>query len=215
MERTNTNVNKKMKTTQIISKVTEQDRYSERLCKLIKTIISSYYELPIDSYESKSRVRQVVKLKQTSVYFMRKLLPNATLNYVGSQMRYDHSTVLHSIKVINNLILTDKPTQEDIRLIDAMLQIKQESIMLGGNINNNYYFIGLDKCDSVKLPNGQSIVFSDMPPTQLAELVGLLTTYYNAPLKVMKHINTGLFILEKLIPKTEDEVTEAIATPTP
>ena len=156
-----------------------------------------------------------MKLKQTSVYFMRKLLPKATLNYIGSQMGYDHATVLHSLKVINNLLLTDKSTQEDVRLIDAMLQIKQDSIMLGGNINNNYYFVGLDKCDSVKLPNGQSIVFSGMLPKQVDAIVGLLNTHYNAPLEVKKHLNTGLFILEKLTPKTEDEITEANATPTP
>jgi hypothetical protein len=202
-------------TLQVINKVTGQDTYSEKICQLVKTIISGYYELPIDSYESKSRVRQVVKLKQASVYFMRKLLPQATLNYIGGQMRYDHATVLHCLKVVNNLLLTDKATQEDVRLIGGMLQLKQDAIVLGGKIDENYYYVGLDKCSSVKLPNGQGIVFSGMLPNQVDAIKDILAKHYNVPLDVRKHVGTGLFILEKLTPKTEDEIAEANATPTP
>lgn len=189
----------------MMNAVNGQDKYPDRVCQLLKTIISTYFDLPLSSYQSKSRVRQVIKLKQATVYFIRKLLPKATLLYIGKQMAYDHATVLHCIKKINELMETDVETREDIRKLNEMVQIKHDVLMLGGEVQKDYYFINLDKCASMRLPNGQAIVFSGMLPNQVASIRELLEKYYGLPLITRKHKGTGVFLLDRL---SEDEVAQ-------
>ena len=188
-----------MTTQKMLNSVNGQDTHSDKVCALIKTIISNYYQLPLDIYESKSRVRQVIRLKQASVYFMRKLLPKATLHYIGNQMMYDHATVLHCLKKVNQFLETkDLETTEDIRKINEMVELKHEAIMFGKEAEKGFYHISLDKCTSLKLPNGQAMVFSGMLPNQIAVIREFLEKHYAIPLPTRKHTKTGLFILERL-----------------
>jgi chromosomal replication initiation ATPase DnaA len=56
---------------------------------------------------SKNRNRPHVQIRQVIHYVMRKRNPGDSLDEIGRVSGHDHSTVLHSIKVVNNAIETN------------------------------------------------------------------------------------------------------------
>ena len=136
-------------------------------------------------------------MKQASVYFMRKLLPKATLLYIGRQMQYDHATVLHCVKVINNLLETDKETRMDIQALSKNIELETDLIRLDGKVNSEYHFINLDNCTSFKLPDSRGIVLSNFDDDQINEFKAFIQSFYKHKPEPHTHINTGLFIIEK------------------
>lgn len=190
-------------TKEIIDVASEPNAYSKRVCDMIKNIVCNYYELPISVFSGRSRKRVVIKAKQSSVYFIRKALPKATLLQIGKEMDYDHSTVLHCIKTINNLLETDKETQADISAMERTLQLERDAVTLQGDIERDYYYINMADCISVKLPDRKAIVLSRF--TQEEALFMLQDSIFlkgQIPSPV-EHKNTGLFILQKN--KKEDD----------
>lgn len=175
----------------------QKEAYSNRICELVKMIVSSYYQLPISAYDSKSRKRQVIKMKQSSVYFIRKLLPKATLIYIGSQMKYDHATVLHCLKCISNLLETDVETRVDIQQLQKNLEIETDSFRIDGNANKEYHYINLDECSSFKFDDKRGVVLSNFDETQLKEFETFINDFYKLQPERYNHKNTGLFIVEK------------------
>jgi hypothetical protein len=175
----------------------QKEAYSNRVCELVKTLVSSYYELPITAYDSKSRKRQVIKMKQATVYFIRQLLPKATLNYIGSQMQYDHATVLHCLKCISNLQQTDRETQMDIQALQKNIELETDSVRLDGNISREYHYISLDVCNSYKFEDTRGIVLSNFDVAQLKEFETFIATYYKLHPTRYTHKKTGLFIIDK------------------
>lgn len=180
-----------------IEAMCQKEAYSNQICDLVKTLVSSYYELPLTAYQSKSRKRQVIKMKQASVYFMRKLLPKATLLYIGRQMQYDHATVLHCLKCISNLLETDRETRMDIQSLGKNIELQTDLVRLDGKINEDYHYINLDICDSFKLPDSRGIVLSNFSDEQVLEFEKFLESFYQIAPERHTHTNTGLFIIEK------------------
>jgi hypothetical protein len=127
------------------------------------------------------------------------MLPKATLKFIGSHTNYDHASVLHCIKSINNLLETDKETQSDVTCLQQMLQVENDAKRLNGKLEEEYYYVSLDECNSVKVNSTQSIVFSGYTEQQIAEILIKI----NPDLKTVKHNKTGLFILEYI--KKEEE----------
>lgn len=186
-----------MNTEDLINVIGEKEAYANRISTLVKEVVSCYYNLPITAFQSKSRVRQVIKMKQTSVYFMKKFLPKATLIYIGKQMSYDHATVLHCLKQINNLLETDKETKQDIENIARAIEIEQDTIKLDGDLRKEYYYVNLGKCSSIKLEDGRGVVLSGYTEEQASVFLEMLNKFYKENLEIRNHSNTGLFILEK------------------
>lgn len=81
--------------------------------KCIQEIIESYYNLPSDSIQQKTRKREIVQARQMAMFFS-KDLTKLSLALIGSLLgNKDHSTCLHGIKTVNNLIDTDKQFKID------------------------------------------------------------------------------------------------------
>lgn len=188
----------------ILKAVANTNAYADRVCELVKTIVASHYKLPVTAYNGKSRKRPVIKMKQSSVYFMRKFLPKVTLEYIGEKMGYDHATVLYHIRTVTNLIEVDKETKNDIAQIEQALQVNHDSINLNGDLRKEYYFVDMTNCASVPLGNKQAVVLCNFNTGQIDEFMGVLKKHYNNDgLQARKHKNTGLFILEE--EKEKDE----------
>lgn len=197
-----------METKEEILNITgENNAYALRICDLVRTVVAGYYDLPITAFNSKSRKRPVVKMKQASVYFIRQALPKATLQYIGQQVgSYDHATVLHCLKTIKNLMETDRETKNEIEQIASKLQLQKDAIRLDGDIEKEYYYINLGSCTSIKLPNGKAIVLTGYSQVELdvfMKVNGLSTNSGANKVEPMQHTNTNLFILQKK--KKEDE----------
>jgi hypothetical protein len=186
-----------MENLDILNIVGENEAYANKVCNLIKDIVCCYYNLPPTAYHSRSRVRQVIKMKQTAVYFIKKSLPKATLQYIGKHVNYDHATVLYSIKQINNHIETDKETKRDIDTISKAVQIENDRLSIDGDLQKEYYYINLNSCKSTKLESGRGIVFSGFSDKEADAIIKKIEEIYNEQISIKEHKNTGLFILEK------------------
>jgi len=83
-------------------------------------LVLSWEGYTLSEARVKSRKRERVIARQIAFYFA-KSMTDATLVCVGDELGKDHTTVLHAIKTVNNLIETDKDFrvkmwQYDLRL---------------------------------------------------------------------------------------------------
>lgn len=74
----------------------------------IQKIVCDYFNLPIDTINSKTRKRDVVQARQLAMYFSKKHT-KSSLATIGLHCgNKDHATVLHACRTVTNLIETDK-----------------------------------------------------------------------------------------------------------
>ena len=84
-------------------------------------IVSQVTGIPESDIISKSRMRNVTNAKQLFGYFLRTRF-DLKLKQIGSIMLNDHTSVIHCIKVINNMIdIKDERTLGYISEIDACI----------------------------------------------------------------------------------------------
>ena len=88
----------------------------------IQKVVCNYFDVPIDSLQSKTRKREIVQARQVAMYFS-KTLTKSSLATIGSQIGgKDHATVLHACKTVNNLVETDKQFKNQIEEIEKKLK---------------------------------------------------------------------------------------------
>ena len=74
----------------------------------IQKVVCDYFNLPIDSIQSRTRKREIVQARQLAMYFAKKMT-KSSLAIIGLQCgNKDHATVLHACKTVSNLAETDK-----------------------------------------------------------------------------------------------------------
>src|SRR5690606_9890563 len=74
----------------------------------IQKVVSDYFQMDVETLQSKTRKRHIVQARQLAMFFAKKYT-KASLASIGSQIgQRDHATVLHACKTIDNLIETDK-----------------------------------------------------------------------------------------------------------
>lgn len=72
----------------------------------IRDFVARQFQIPLAELQSKSRKKSVAFPRQVSMYLARKLTDEA-LSDIGKAMNRDHSTVVHSIRVITEAIARD------------------------------------------------------------------------------------------------------------
>ena len=90
--------------------------------EIIRTV-ADYYGVEVSAINTRSRKREVVLVRQVSMYLAKKHLDLSTSKigqYVGDR---DHATVLHACKTVTNLADTDKQFRTELNEIDQALQI--------------------------------------------------------------------------------------------
>jgi hypothetical protein len=188
-----------MENTKVIDVITNSDTYAKKICDLIKIVVAEYYKLPISVYQSRSRKRSAVRVRQTAVYFIRMALPRVTLNYIGWQIGYNHATVLYCLRNIKNLAETENETRIDLKDIARILQIEQTaSNLIDGDIEKEYYYINMHACTSIKLGTGKALVVVGFTDDELKRFIST-NALEQTP---VKHKDTGLYILKR---KQQDE----------
>ena len=74
----------------------------------IQKIVSEYFQMDVETLQSKTRKRHIVQARQLAMFFAKKFT-KASLASIGSQIgKRDHATVLHACKTVDNLASTDK-----------------------------------------------------------------------------------------------------------
>ncbi|MBM3403872.1 MAG: chromosomal replication initiator protein DnaA [Bacteroidetes bacterium] len=88
----------------------------------IQKVVCDFFNLPVDSIQSKTRKREIVQARQLSMYFSKKHT-KASLASIGLHCGHkDHSTVLHACRTVNNLIETDKQFRVFVEEIDKKIK---------------------------------------------------------------------------------------------
>jgi chromosomal replication initiator protein len=106
----------------MINKIVKQNKH-EITIDYIQKIVCDYFNMPIDSLQSKTRKREIVQARQIAMYFS-KTMTKSSLASIGAQIgQKDHATVLHACKTVNNLIDTDKQFKIDMEEIEKRLKV--------------------------------------------------------------------------------------------
>ncbi len=119
-------LNKKPITTQLAKQMI--DKYVKSTTReisidYIQKIVCDYFGIPVDQINSKTRKREIVQVRQLSMYFAKKMT-NSSLSTIGHHCgNKDHATVLHACRTINNLIDTDAKFKANVVEIEKKIQI--------------------------------------------------------------------------------------------
>lgn len=89
----------------------------------IQKIVSDYFQMDIETLQSKTRKRHIVQARQLAMFFAKKMT-KASLASIGSQIgKRDHATVLHACKTVDNLSSTDKQFRKYVEDIAKKLSV--------------------------------------------------------------------------------------------
>ena len=105
----------------IIGDFSNYEKKTITIDEIIKKV-SEFYGVEPTAINTRSRKREVVLVRQVSMFLAKKYLDMSTSKigqYVGDR---DHATVLHACKTITNLADTDKQFRSELNEIDLALQ---------------------------------------------------------------------------------------------
>ena len=105
----------------VLGGISEYEKEPISIDKIVKTV-AEYYNVDVNSINTKSRKREIVLVRQTAMFLAKKHLDLST-SKIGMQIgRRDHATVLHACKTISNLLDTNKQFRGELNEIEAALQ---------------------------------------------------------------------------------------------
>ena len=109
----------------IIGKIVK-DNNREINIKYIQEIVSKYFNISIEDMKDKARKKEIVIARQVAMYFS-KDFTNNSLKSIGFHFGgRDHSTVIHAVQSVNDMIDTDSIFKNNIDEINR-------------RITNNYF----------------------------------------------------------------------------
>lgn len=89
----------------------------------IQKIVSDYFQMNVETLQSKTRKRHIVQARQLAMFFAKKYT-KASLASIGSQIgKRDHATVLHACKTVDNLTSTDKQFRKYVEDLNKKLNL--------------------------------------------------------------------------------------------
>lgn len=92
--------------------------------KIIFQEVCNYFNIDIDAAVKRTRKREIVQVRQISMFFSKKLTKHS-LACIGSEHGgKGHATVLHAIKTINDLYDTDRRIRYDVQTLEKKFNKK-------------------------------------------------------------------------------------------
>lgn len=89
----------------------------------IQKVVSDYFQMDVQTLQSKTRKRHIVQARQIAMFFAKKMT-KASLASIGSQIgKRDHATVLHACKTVDNLSSTDKQFRKFVEDLNKKLTV--------------------------------------------------------------------------------------------
>jgi len=90
----------------------------------IQKSIAEYFDLSLDQLVDKTRKKEVVIARQLGMYFAKECT-NLSLQTIGQHFgKRDHSTVIHAINCVNDLIETDRKFKKSYQDLQKKLKLK-------------------------------------------------------------------------------------------
>lgn len=81
-------------------------------CENLIRLVFNYFDVPTEMMKSKSRKREIIICRQFSSYFLRQEFNRLSLQKIADYFDQHHSSIVHSIKQINNLVEYDLESKE-------------------------------------------------------------------------------------------------------
>jgi len=88
----------------------------------IQQVVAKYYNLNIDDLISTSRLRKLVRPRQIAMYIARDITSYSLIEVGKKFGRRDHTTVMHAVESIKNLIKKNIYLKEDIEIIKSYIK---------------------------------------------------------------------------------------------
>jgi chromosomal replication initiator protein len=89
----------------------------------IKKLVADHFQLPVEKLHGNTRKRQIVIARQLSMY-LAKSFTSSSLKSIGSNFGgKDHSTVIYSIKAVQDLMDTDTLFRETVQQLEKKVQL--------------------------------------------------------------------------------------------
>ena len=91
--------------------------------KYIQDIVSKYFNISIEEMKDKARKKEIVIARQVAMYFS-KDFTNNSLKSIGFHFGgRDHSTVIHAVQSVNDMIDTDSIFRKNIKEINRRISL--------------------------------------------------------------------------------------------
>ena len=106
----------------IISKIVKNTN-REIDINYIQEIVSKFFNISIEDMKDKARNKEIVIARQVAMYFS-KDFTNNSLKSIGFHFGgRDHSTVIHAVQSVNDMIDTDNIFKKNIKEINRRISI--------------------------------------------------------------------------------------------
>jgi len=88
---------------------------------MIQRIVADHYRISIDDLKARSNMRHVLRPRQVAMYLCKKLTSKSYPEIARQFGGKHHTTVIHSVEKINQLIGTDREMETEVkRLTDSI-----------------------------------------------------------------------------------------------
>lgn len=89
----------------------------------IQKVVGDYFQMDVETLQSKTRKRHIVQARQLAMYFSKKMT-KASLASIGQKIgQRDHATVLHACRTVDNLASTDKSFRKFVEDLSKELNL--------------------------------------------------------------------------------------------
>jgi chromosomal replication initiator protein len=99
-------------------------RSNERIITIedIQKRVANHYNIKISEMSSVRRARTVVRPRQIAMYLSKILTPKSLADIDSKFGKKDHTTVIHAVKKVEQLMAEDADVREEVNLLTRMLQ---------------------------------------------------------------------------------------------
>lgn len=92
----------------------------EYKAEAIINTVAAYYQVEGRRFSWRTRVREIVIPRQVAMYFIRKYT-NLTIMRIALMFKRDHTSVIHSLTTVENLMATDPEYRQKIQHLTNIL----------------------------------------------------------------------------------------------
>ncbi len=101
-----------------------EDVETEVNLDFIQKTVAEYFEVTVESLKAKTRKKEIVTARQVAMYFAKEFTSHS-LKSIGYHFGgRDHSTVIHSVQTVSDLIDTDKKFKASIQELQKKFKVK-------------------------------------------------------------------------------------------
>jgi chromosomal replication initiator protein len=89
----------------------------------IQKVAATFFDLPYERISTRTRQQDAVRARQVCMYLSKTFTPHS-LKAIGAHFGgYDHTTVLHALKTVENLMTTDADFRKQIEELKVQVQV--------------------------------------------------------------------------------------------